>query len=89
MAGKSKPLSDSVLESLPADTYEHFRYHKLFCNGIDSAKKEEVNKYLIKEYLGGKSPEEFVLTHINESILKDMSKFTVKKKETAAAGETK
>lgn len=83
MAGKAKPFSDSVLENLDPEVYEHFRYQKLFRNEIKSSDKEAVDNYLIKEYLNGKTPEEFVMAHITENITKEMSKFSIRKNDSA------
>ena len=82
MAASKKTLADSILTALDEDTYEHFRYNKLFLNGVNSKDKDAVSLFLQNEYLGGKSPEEFAMTHIQDAISKDMSKFVVKKKGT-------
>ena len=81
MATSKKGLAETVFGVLDEETFEHFKYNKLFLNGINSKDKDEVTKFLENEYLGGKSPEEFALAYIQDGIAKDMGKFVVKKKD--------
>lgn len=81
MAVQKKTLADTVLAALDEESYEHFRYNKLYLNSVRIDDKEAVTKYLQEEYLAGKTMEEFALACILDGIKKDVSKYSIKRKE--------
>lgn len=88
MAGKTT-LFDDVMNKLTLETKMHFGYQVLFQGGINPEDKEAVTEKITKDYLNGKTLEEFAIDHIVNSITEQMKKYAPKPKKTETESKQK